>query len=193
MSNIVSNKANPTGEKFLFCFTPSDIAMTASCGCSLKTGAQLVSIIYIATTISPFINSLQYNSLWNIMYYGIISALYLFAGVSTLYSTYTYQYEYAHTANVIYNVLLMINLLDVIVVAAFIFSGYILPLGLEVPAFNQGMYFLLASGTIVLIHMYMIWLVFCFMVHVKNRRKALVNGDIYKTYEEFEREYELDN
>jgi hypothetical protein len=185
------NKANPSNERFLFCMTPTTLAMTAPCGCSLQLGAQLVAIIFIVSTISPFISGFQAGGLWNVLYYGIISSLYLIAGISTLYSSYTTTYEYAHTANFIYNFLFLISVLDNILIAFFIFNGDILPLGLEVPPLTQGFYFLAAVGTILLIHMYMIWIVFCFMVHIKNRRKGLVKGDIYKSYEEFERDIEM--
>ncbi len=113
--------------------------------------------------------------------------------MSTLYSTYTYTYEYAHTANFIYNFLFLISVLDNIITASFIMSGFLLPLGYETPAFTQGMYYLAAAFTVQLIHVYMIWIVFCLMVHVKNNRKSLVQGDIYKSYEDFGRDVELAN
>jgi hypothetical protein len=187
------NKANPTGERFLFCITPTNLAISAPCGCSLQTGTQIVALIFIASTITPFFTAFQYGSLWNLLYYGIVFGLYFLAGISALYSTYTFTYEYAQTANYIYNFLFMMNVLDNIIMAALILSGYILPLGYEIPAFTQGMYYIAAVTTILLIHMYMIWVVYSYMVHVKNNRKGLVQGDIYKTYDDYERGVELPN
>ena len=193
MSQEITNKANPTKERFLFCFTPSNLALTAPCGCSLQTGSQLVALIFITFTLTPFYRSLQFGSIVNILYFGIIFALYFFAGVSVLYSTYTYVYEYAHTGNFIYNFLFVLNFLDIILVAYYIFTGYYLPLGIDVPSTTQGLYYMAASFTILLIEMYMIWIVFCFMVHIKNGRNKLVQGLVYKTYEDFNKENETIN
>ena len=193
MSQENTNKANPTKERFLFCFTPKDLALTAPCGCSLQIGSQLVSLIFIICTLTPFYNSLQFGSIANILYFGIIFSLYFFAGVSVLYSTYSYVYEYAHTGNFIYNFLFVLNFLDNILVAYFIFTGSYLPLGIDVPSTTQGLYYMAASITILLIEMYMIWIVYSFMVHIKNGRKRLVQGLVYKTYDDFNKDNEIIN
>jgi hypothetical protein len=185
------NKANPSNERFLFCITPTSLAMSAPCGCSLILGAQIVAIIFIACTITPLINALQTNILMNILYYGIIGSLYIVAGISTLYSSYTFSYEYAHTSNFIYNFLFLVSVFDNLLIAFFILRGDVLPLGIKITAMEQGLYYLAACTLILLIHMYMIWIIFCFMVHVKNKRKGLVQGDIYKSYEEYDSHIEM--
>jgi hypothetical protein len=192
------NKANPTGERFLFCFTPTSPAISGPCGCSLIIGSQVVAIIFIACTLNPLFTVFQYKGFWDILYYGIVFGLYLFAGVSTFYSTYTYTYEYVHTANFIYNILFIINVFDNVIMTAFILRGYIFPFGFEIPGLTQVMYYVAAAyiasvSVILLIHMYMIWIVFSFMVHIKNNRKALVQGDIYKDYQDYEIGVEMSN
>jgi hypothetical protein len=185
------NRANPSNERFLFCITPTSLAMAAPCGCSLRTGAQLVALTFMISTIMPFIKAFQDGELWNLLYHGIICSLYLISGISTFYSSFTFTYEYAHTANFIYNFLFLMSVIDNILITFFIFRGDILPMGLEIPQATQALYYLAAACTVLLIHMYMIWIIFCFMVHVKNKRKGLVQGDIYKTYEDFERDIEM--
>jgi hypothetical protein len=56
-----TNKANPTSERFLFCFTPYNLAMTGPCGCSIQTASQIVALIFIATTLTPFYSTFQHG------------------------------------------------------------------------------------------------------------------------------------
>src|SRR5690349_11906367 len=80
-------KANPTGERFLFFFTPEEPAIQAPCGCSLKTGSQIIALFFIICTFPAFLSSFDTNDIVTIIFYLSASILYFIAGVCVIYSS----------------------------------------------------------------------------------------------------------
>jgi hypothetical protein len=185
-SNTI-NKANPTRERFLFVFTPDEPAMQAPCGCSLKTGCQLISIFFILCTVPAFMNSFKSADIISILFYLTASVLYVIAGICVIYASLSYDYVYAHTASLIYNFCFIVNFIDYGVVLTMVFLGKYVPVG-NIDKYTLGLYLGISAAIILLIHLYLIWLVYSFMVHLKHGRISLVKGYVYKTYDEFEKE-----
>jgi hypothetical protein len=181
-------KANPTGERFLFFFTPEEPALQAPCGCSLKTGAQIVALFFILCTFPGFLNSFNTNDIVTILFYLSASILYFIAGVCVIYSSLSYNYIYAHTASLIYNFCFLVNFLDYAVVIAMVFMGRYTPMPGPIDKITLGIYLSVSAAVILLIHLYLIWVVYSFMVHLKHGRISLVKGYVYKSYEEFDRD-----
>jgi hypothetical protein len=178
---------NPTGERFLFVFTPDEPALQGPCGCSLKTGSQLIAIFFIICIIPAFMKSFYTNDLISVLFYLSASVLYLIAGICILYSSITYSYVYAHTASLIYSFCFVVNFIDYAVVLIMVFMGkYQVMTNLD----NLTLVLYLASviTVILLIHAYLLWIIYSYMVHLKQGRISLVRGNVYKSYDEFDRE-----
>jgi hypothetical protein len=190
MSRVNDNKSptyvvpnwNPTHESFLFVFAPHDIAKEACCGCSLKTGVQIISLFYIVSNFSSFINTISSPHLLPFILSGIGFALYLIGGICLINSTMSYSYKNAYTGYFIYTILFLINLIDSIIVGLLLFSGYY---GKDVDYVQAGLIYCIAIIIVVAIHVYLLWIIFSFTVHLKHKRLALIQGDIYKSYEDF--------
>jgi hypothetical protein len=197
MSNLVSDKggivrteakANPTGERFLFVFTPDEPALQAPCGCSLKTGSQLIALIFIICTFPTFLNSFNSSDIITILFYLSASILYFIAGVCVIYSSLSYNYIYAHTASLIYNFCFLINFIDYAVVIIMVFTGKYRPAAGAIDNYTLGLYLSIGVAIILLIHAYMIWIIYSFMVHLKHGRISLIKGYVYKSMDEFDRD-----
>jgi hypothetical protein len=184
----VHHKANPTGERFLFVFTPDEPAIQGLCGCSLKTCSQLIALFFIMCIVPAFMNSFNSKDIMDILFYLTASVLYFVAGVSVLYSSISYSYVYAHTASLIYNFCFVINLINYVIVIILVFRGTYVPTDANIDSFTLGLYMTAASVVILLIHSYLLWIIFSYMVHLKHGRISLVKGYVYKSYEEFDKE-----
>jgi hypothetical protein len=175
---------NPTKEKFLFYFQPRDVARESLCGCSLRIGVQVIAILFIATTLSSLFSALRLNSLIDLILTGIAFTLYLIAGICVMYAANVFSFTVANIANTIYSLLFILNLINYLIVSLLILLGVYTPLGTE-DHFKAGLIFLIASALIMAVQAYMIWMVFSFMVHLRNNRIGLITGDLYKAYEEY--------
>lgn len=64
---IKPRSSNIDKDKFLFYFTPEDIAIDCCCGCSLKTGVQIIAIIFIFASLSSLFTALKMTSLIDVI------------------------------------------------------------------------------------------------------------------------------
>lgn len=175
---IKPRSSNIDKDKFLFYFTPEDIAIDCCCGCSLKTGVQIIAIIFIFASLSSLFTALKMTSLIDVIVTTLSFFLFFAAGVCVLYSTMTFNFIYAYTGYFIYAIIFIISLLDNIIVLLLIFSGIFKPLGNE-SAFKTGLIFLSAILITVSINLYMVWIIFSYSVHLKHKRISLILGYIF--------------
>ena len=181
---IKPRSSNTDKDKFLFYFQPNDLAIDCCCGCSLKTGVQIIAIIFIIGALSNFFAALKMTSVTDLVISSISFLLYFAAGVCILYSSMTFNFVYARTGYYIYAVIFIISLLDNVIVLLFIFSGNYRPLGKE-SAFRTGLIFLSAILITASINLYMVWIIFCYSIHLKHKRLSLISGYIFYHQEEF--------
>jgi hypothetical protein len=167
---------NINRDRFLFCFLPNSLARDCCCGCSLKTGVQIIAIIFIVAILSDFIASISMSSIIYVIISGILFALYLLAAVCIIYSTIKYNWAMAHTGYIIYAIIFLLNVLDNLIIIALILTGIYSPWG------NSNgvslIIFIVAIVCILAIHLYMVWIVFSFAIHLKHNRIALIRGEI---------------
>jgi hypothetical protein len=175
---IKPRSSNTDGDKFLFYFTPEDITVDCCCGCSLKTGVQIIAIIFIFGALSNLFAALRMTSYIDLIVTTLSFFLYFAAGVCVLYSSMTFNFVYAYTGYFIYAIIFLISLLDNIIVLLLIFSGMYKPLGNE-PPFKTGLIFLSAILITVSINLYMVWIIFSYSVHLKHKRISLISGYIF--------------
>lgn len=179
------SEGNPTNEAFLFFHHPKELARESACGCSLRTGVQIIAVIFLASTLTNLTAALRGGSLLSLVISGLTFSLYLVAGICLLSSTFSYNYQHANTATVIYSVIFLVNLVDNIIIAILIFLGVYAPFNTP-DNISSGLVFSLAAAIVLGIHLYFVWIIFSYTVHLKNKRIALINGDVYKGYNEYE-------
>jgi hypothetical protein len=174
---------NINRDKFLFCFEPVTLAKESCCGCSLKTGVQMIALIFIAAALSNFFSALRTDSIFNLILSGFAFVLYFIAGVCVIYSTMSFSFIMAHTGYVIYAIVFIINAADNLIVLLLIFLGVYAPFGGS-DSFKIGLVFLAAIACIIGIHLYLVWIVFSYAIHLKHNRLQLVLGNIFVKHDE---------
>ena len=100
-TNLVPRSSNPDKDKFLFVFEPDNLAVDCCCGCSLKTGVQIISIFLIISSLSNFTASLHESSTLAVVVNMLSFILYFTAGFYIFYSTMNFNYTYSNTLYVI--------------------------------------------------------------------------------------------
>jgi hypothetical protein len=190
MSNVrIEGASNPMvpaeSDKFLFFVTPSFLAQDACCGCSLKTGTQIISLIFLVASLSNFFTALRYGSIWSILITGIMLLLYFTACLMIFYSSMNYNYTAAYTAYLIYAVIFMLSLVDTVVMFLMMIFREYKPFG---PHYVRGILgYLVASIVILSIQLYMVWIVYSYAVHLKYKAHQIVSGEYIYKYNQPER------
>jgi hypothetical protein len=178
LPQIQPNSSNPDKDKFLFFFEPEVMAVDCCCGCSLKTGVQIIAILFVFASLSKFFSSLHMSSFLEIFLSGLLFLLYFTAGVCILYSSMTFNFIYAHTAYFIYAIIFFFYLVDDLLLVIMVFSGISTPMPSE-NIFVTGIVLLCAILITLSIQLYMIWIVFSYSIHTKHKRYHLVSGYIF--------------
>jgi hypothetical protein len=178
VAQIQPNSTNPDKEKFLFFFEPEVLSVDCCCGCSLKTGVQIIAILFVFASLSKFFSALHMSSLLEIFLSGLLFLLYFTAGVCTLYSSMTFNFIYAHTAYFIYALIFLFYLADDALLVIMVFTGLYKPLSSE-NLFVTGIVLFCALLITLSIQLYMIWIVFSYSIHIKHKRYHLVSGYIF--------------
>jgi len=186
MSNVrvdgISNPIIPVteSERFLFFITPNFLAQDACCGCSLKTGSQIISLIFLIASLSNFFSALRYGSLWTIILSGLMLFLYFTACLLVFYSSMNYEFTPAYTAYVIYGLIFLLSLIDTIVILILLITRVYKPFGDHYLKGSLG--YLVASIVILSIQLYMIWIVYSYAVHLKYKAVQIVTGEYLHKY-----------
>lgn len=174
--------ANPSGDKFLFYFVPTTLAREACCGASLKTGAQITVLIFIAASLSNLLTSWRMNDTIGIIISFLVCALYIVAGVSVFYSTISFNYLFSHVGYFVYAIVFLASLLDSVLVNLLIFIGFFTPFGND--NIKGGLIYLLAMAIVLSFHLYLVWIIFSFSIHLKHGRIHIVTGKYHIRYED---------
>jgi hypothetical protein len=184
-NNNLLAKENSIKDKFMFVFEPFNLAYDCCCGCSLRTGVQIISILFIAGSVSNFLTALKMTSTIDLFLSGLFFVLYLIAGTCVLYSTISLNHVYALTGYYIFAMIFIFNLIDNIVVFFLIILGayyYEIIPNEDIPII--ALIYFLACAVILSIHLYMIWVVFSFSIHLKHGRSAIIAGEIHFMYQQ---------
>jgi hypothetical protein len=176
-TNLVPRSSNTDKDKFLFVLEPNNLAVDCCCGCSLKTGVQIISIFLIICSLSNFTASLQESSTLAILINMLSFLLYFTAGFYIFYSTMNFNYTYSKKAYLIYSIIFLVSLLDNILFLLMIISGNFKPLG-EQDRIRTALIFLAAVLISMSIQLYLLWIVFSYSIHLKHKRIALVTGHL---------------
>ena len=170
---------NSCNEKFLFFFTPKTVDLESCCGFSLRSGIKLVSIYLLFASISYFCSILKEETWIEIILSILISLCYLISAFYLFLSTIYLEYSYCKIGNIIYTLIFYFDIIDCFIVSIRISTNQIYLL------FNSiiitQIIFIIMQFISILIELYMLWIGFCYLVHIKMERLNIVYGDNFAT------------
>lgn len=165
---------NTEKDSFLFVFTPSKIDIDFLCGCSLHCGVRLIAIVFLLGSIMGILSSMANQVIFDNVIAFIVSIFYFIAGIYLFKSTVSYIPRDAEIAYLFYAGLTIFDIFS------FICSSVLISLGISNP-FGEGNFTLQKFGVFLvggiindIIRIYLVWIVFCYFVHIKLKRINLV-------------------
>ena len=165
---------NTEKDSFFFVFTPSKIDIDFLCGCSLHCGVRLIAIVFLLGSIMGILSSMATQVIFDNVIAFIVSIFYFIAGIYLFKSTVSYIPGDAKIAYLFYAGLTIFDIFS------FICSSVLISLGIS-NAFGEGNFTLQKFGIFLvggiindIIRIYLVWIVFCYFVHIKLKRINLV-------------------
>ena len=174
--------ANVNDEQFVFCLNFPKFEYDFCCGFSLKTGSIFLSFLFLVFSIISLINVLKSNNKIEIYTSIFLIIIYSISFLLILISTFNYSFILAYYAYLIYTIMLILNLSEIIISTIFIFCGIYVPFGRE-NVFVKGISFLLIGFLYVGVYLYCLWIIFCYVIHLKYNRIELVCGEFLESKE----------
>ena len=171
--------ANINDEEFLFIFSFPKFEYDFWFGISLQKAVLLISFCFILSGASTFLSVLKTNNTFNFISSLSILSIYSIAFLLLLISSCNHSYVISYIAYLIYSGVLFVNILEVIVMSFLIAIGVYSPNGLENPII-KAFSFLLIGIMVSCVYMYFLWIIFCYVIHLKYNRVELVCGEFEK-------------
>ncbi|MCQ2817122.1 MAG: hypothetical protein MJ252_07645 [archaeon] len=183
-SNLVSSRTmriNPTEENFLFFFKARKLSLDSYCGCSLRSGVQISSIILFFIALAHFYSLFKETNYYSIISTVILVILYLAASYYLFIAAYNVNEDFSKVGYNILCFIFLVDLSDYIIVIVLTFVGYFdIYLTTRINFFIFG--FICFGMGVMLAELYFMWLAFCFTIHVKLKRMHIVYGDSINEY-----------
>lgn len=162
---------NINKEKFLLIFEPKQVENRACCCCTLKNGIKCLSIFFLFSSGSCFIDSLKTGSIllsltsiiYSILY--VVSAFYLFVSVVNL------KEIYAKVAYICYEIIILFQITLFLIYLVLIIFGAYKPFQNNENVILVLIAFIISFGIIISLDIYFLWIIFSFRV-------LLIKGDI---------------
>jgi hypothetical protein len=171
--------ANINDDTFLFCFDFPKLDFDFCCGCSLRSGVLFLGIFFIVCGIGSLLNILKAGTIFEFYTTIIMLIIYSIAFIFLLISGINFSYQCAYIAYLIYFTLLIFNLIEILIMTILIFIGDYTPAGSQ-SRIVKGIGFLLVGILLSGLYLYCLWIIFCYMIHLKYDRVELVCGDFNK-------------
>lgn len=184
-SDLYKSQEIPSKERFLFLFNMDWLANQFLCGCSLTIGVQIISIIFMAASISKFFSVFPHDDIRKTITAGILFLVYFIASYCFIYSSIYYNADYAYRGLVIYTIIFYFIVLDNLLFIFFVSFGILNPLGALKSIVNI-ILLSLTLAVLMLVHLYFLWICYSFWMHLKNKNYELIKGNFYRTYEEYD-------
>ena len=184
-SDLYNNPDVPSKDRFLFLFKLDWLANQFLCGCSLRIGVQIISIVFLAASMSKFFNVFPHDNLRKTVTAAIIFLIYFIAGYCFIYSSIYYNEQYAYSGLVIYTLIFYYIVLDNLLYIFFISFGILNPSG-ALKCLMDVVLLTIGLGILLLFHLYFIWVCYSYWIHLKHRNYELIKGNFYRTYQEYD-------
>ena len=169
------SRGNSSNDSFLFIYTPKYLSVDSFCGCSLKSGIKIVSTFLLFISITNFYTVLKEEKLHEIIFSTILTIFYLTSSIYLFLSTVYLDYQYARIGYILFIFIFLVDTIEFIIAEIFIIYG-IFHIYSTYPFLMEIIFFLIGCLTVI-IELYMLWISFCFMVHLKLKRLNIVYGD----------------
>lgn len=168
--------ANINDEEFFFCVNfPKFEFQCCLCGMSLRTGSLLIALFFVICGISSFIIAKNGTSTVNFISSLTLLIIYSLAFILLFISAFNYSYRLAYFAYLLYCLVLIGSFLEILIISGLMLVGKIDPTGGE-NAFVKAASFFLFGSLLASIFLYCIWMIFCYVIHLKYNRTDLVCG-----------------
>lgn len=184
-SELYNNQDIPSKNRFLFLFKLDWLANQFLCGLSLRLGVQIISIVFLAASMSKFFNVFPHDNLRKTVTAAIIFIIYFIAGYCFIYSSIYNNEEYAYVGLVIYTLIFYYILLDNLLYIFFVSFGILNPFG-AVKSFMNVLMLSIGLGLLLLFHLYFLWVCYSYWIHLKHKNYELIKGNFYRTYQEYD-------
>lgn len=166
-------------DKFLFIFKPKNLAFDCCCGCSLRTGVQIISLVFLAGCTSNFFTAIHNKTGLSFCIGIIFFTLQFIAGVATLTSTFTFNPDYANVGYTLYAAIVIYYIIDSLYVLMLILLGQFENAYDIASRIEMAIIYLILIIIVLSIQLYMIWIIFSFYIHIKQNKLNLVAGYVY--------------
>ena len=173
---------NVNDDQFIFCFNFPEFEYDFCCGFSLKNGSIFLSFLFLIFSIISLLNILNSNKKFEIFSSIFLIIIYSICFLLILISTFNYNFTFAYYAYLIYTIMLILNLSEILISTIFIFCGIYVPKGRE-NVFIKGISFLLIGILYVGVYVYFLWIIFCYVIHLKYNRIELICGNFLESKE----------
>jgi len=184
-SDLYNVQDLPSKERFLFLFKIDYLANQFLCGCSLRLGIQIISLVFLVASISKFFKVLHYDNLMKTILTGLLFLIYFIAGYCLIYSTIYNNPKYAYIGLAIYTVIFYIILFDNLLYIFINLFGILNPFD-AIELFKDIIIFTFALAFFLLFHLYFLWVCYSYWLHLKNGNFELIKGNFYRSYEEYD-------
>lgn len=174
------NNNNPDRDKFFFIFTPLTVDIECCCCFSLRTGMKILSFFFILLAAFILYSTPSAQSNLMAIIYLIFTGLFLIISISLYLSTNSFHYHHVYLAYVIFELIILLNAVEDICGVIMIYLGVIVspiapPVYLNYFPFVIISFILLCIITI-WIEIYMLWLIYSYMIHLKHNRLKVIFG-----------------
>jgi hypothetical protein len=167
------NNQTKSNEKFLFVFSPDHTAQEFCCGCSLKTGAFIISILQIISSLSSFTTALNLGSNFTLLTSGLVFLAYFSAGWLAYLSSINKDYKNCYTAYIIYAVIFLINLMDSLIISLLIFTGLYHPF-YDLNCIRAFLLYMTSNIIVNTIQLYFVWIIYSFAISLKEKNEYVM-------------------
>ena len=173
--------ANINDDPFFFFIIFPKLEHSFWCNIPLRTGVLIISLFFLLCGGSSFYTVWYSNNTYNLISSVILMIIYLIGFIMLCITACNFNYKLATAAYYLYSVVLILNFTEVVVVTILIFGKMYVPNGSE-NALVKGISFLLVGILLSCVYMYLIWMIFCYALHLKYGRFDLVCGKFGEGY-----------
>lgn len=170
------NNLNTDNDHFFFIFTPKTVDIECCCYFCLRTAMKLLAVSFLFGATSSFMSAVKSVSPLIIIISVVMSLLSLVIAFYLFIAAVNLNAHYSNVAYVLFEIIILINLIEDLTAMVLLCLGIISPLG------NQNVFLVLIIFVIVClitvgVNLYFLWIVFSFKVHLKNNRLRVVLGE----------------
>ncbi len=184
-SDLYNPTEIPYKSRFLFVFKIDWLASQFLCGCSLRLGVQIISLIFLSAAMSMFLSVFPHDNLRKSITAALIFLVYFIAGYCFIYSSIYYNEQYAYVGLAIYTILFYLILLDNLLYIFLVSLGILNP-SVAVKSIINVALFTIGFVILLLFNLYFLWICYSFWIHLKNKNYELIKGNFYRTYREYD-------